>query len=62
MGKTVISHKKHKHTMTDTKRIILLCNAVETAKDRLLELYKYEASTETIKYLNDKINILKITP
>jgi hypothetical protein len=58
MEKTVISPKKHKQTMTDTKRIILLCNAVETAKDRLLELYKYEASTETIKYLNDILKLI----
>ena len=57
---TVISPKRDrkKETMTDTKRILLLSGAVEVAKERLLNLNKYEASTETIKYLNDILKLI----
>lgn len=58
MKKTIARKKLHKETMTDLKRIILLCGAVEKAKERLLELYKYESSTETIKYLNDILKLV----
>ncbi len=58
MKKTVAKSRCQKETMTDIKRIVLLCGAVEKAKERLLELYKYESSTETIKYLNDILKLV----